>query len=175
MEVKRPGDLLYLLGMTRDELGGSEYYAGRGFVGGSVPKVKAEEARERYLRLREAIYYGLVASAHDASDGGLGVALAEKAFAGGLGLFVDLSAVPYEGSGRPDFVLFSESASRILVTVPREKQRDFEKLMEGTVYARIGEVIAEPELIIRDGLGRDLVKEPLSELKSAWKRTLSGI
>ncbi|WP_246167906.1 phosphoribosylformylglycinamidine synthase subunit PurS [Thermosulfurimonas marina] len=175
LEVKRPGDLLYLLGMTRDELGGSEYYASRGFVGTSVPRVQAQEARERYLRLREAIYYGLVASAHDASDGGLAVALAEKAFSGGYGLFVDLSAVPYEGCGRPDFILFSESASRILVTVPRDRQRDFEKLMEGTTFALIGEVIAEPELIVRDGLGRDLLKESLSELKAAWKAPLAEI
>ncbi|OAQ19924.1 AIR synthase-related protein [Thermosulfurimonas dismutans] len=175
MDVKHAGDLLYILGMTRDELGGSEYYASRGFVGSSVPRVNAEEARERYLRLREAIYYGLVASAHDASDGGLAVALAEKAFSGGLGLFVDLSAVPYEGSGRPDFILFSESASRILVTVPREKQRDFEKLMEGTTYAQIGEVIAEPVLIVRDGLGRDLIRESLSELKAAWQTPLREV
>ncbi|MBX6422791.1 AIR synthase-related protein [Thermosulfurimonas sp. F29] len=175
MDVKRPGDLLYILGLTRDELGGSEYYASRGFLGASVPKVDAREARRRYLRLRDAIYYGLVSSAHDASDGGLGVALAEKAFSGGYGLFVDLSAVPYEGCGRPDFILFSESASRILVTVPRDRQRDFEKLMEGTTYALIGEVIAEPELIVRDGLGRDLVKEPLSELKAAWKAPLAEV
>ncbi len=175
MEVKRPGDLLYILGMTRDELGGSEYYASRGFVGCSVPRVNAEEARDRYLRLREAIYYGLVASAHDASDGGLAVALAEKAFAGGYGLFVDLSAIPYQGKKRADFILFSESASRILVTVPRDRQRDFEKLMEGTVFALIGEVIAEPEFIVRDGLGRTLIKESLEELKHAWKTPLAQI
>ncbi|MBX6422794.1 hypothetical protein [Thermosulfurimonas sp. F29] len=61
------------------------------------------------------------------------------------------------------------------MTVPRDRQRDFEKLMEGTTYALIGEVIAEPELIIRDGLGRDLVKEPFSGLKAAWKAPLSNL
>ncbi len=175
LDVKRPGDLLYILGLTREELGGSEYYASLGHVGRSVPRVFPEEARERYLRLRDAIYYGLVSSAHDLSDGGLGVALAEKAFSGGFGLFVDLSAVPYEGTPRADFILFSESASRILVTVPREKQRDFEKLMEGTTFALIGEVIATPELLVRDSLGRDLVKESLRELKEAWKSPLRRI
>ncbi len=173
MDVKRPGDLIYILGMTRDELGGSEYFRARGFVGTKVPQVHPEEARERYLRLREAIYYRLVSAAHDCSDGGLGVALAEMAFAGGLGVLVDLSAVPYEGDLRPDFVLFSESASRILVTVPREKQKEFEKLFSGTTYALIGEVVAEPVLIVRNGRGETLIEESLHALKAAWQKPLN--
>ncbi len=173
MDVKRPGDLIYILGMTRDELGGSEYFRARGFVGTKVPQVHPEEARERYLRLREAIYYRLVSAAHDCSDGGLGVALAEMAFAGGLGVLVDLSAVPYEGDLRPDFVLFSESASRILVTVPREKQKEFEKLFSGTTYALIGEVVAEPVLIVRNGRGETLLEEGLHALKAAWQKPLN--
>ncbi len=172
MDAKNPGDLVYILGLTKQELGGSEYYASRGFIGKSVPIVNAKEARDRYIRLREAIYYGLVASAHDCSDGGLGIALAEKCFAGGVGMIIDLSAVPYEGDPRPDYILFSESASRIVVTVPRDKQKDFEKIFSQTTYALIGEVVAEPVLIIRDGTGTTLLKESIFELKAAWKKTL---
>ncbi len=173
MEAKNPGDLVYILGITKEELGGSEYFISQGFIGKSVPKVDAKEARERYIRLREAIYYRLVSSAHDCSDGGIGVALAEKCFAGGVGMIIDLSAIPYEGQMRPDYVLFSESASRIIVTVPRYKQKDFEKIFSHTAYALIGEVVAEPVLIIRDAIGRTLLKENIFELKAAWKQTLN--
>ncbi len=173
MDVKNPGDLVYILGLTKDELGGSEYFASRGFIGTKVPQVRAQEARDRYLRLREAIYYRLVSSAHDCSDGGLGVALAEKCFAGGLGMIIDLSAVPYEGERRADYILFSESASRIVVTVPRDKQKDFEKLFSGAVCALIGEVVAEPVLTIRDTTGATLLEENIYELKAAWKKTLA--
>ncbi len=173
MDVKQPGDLVYILGLTRDELGGSEYYRIQGFVGKNVPRVNPLEARDRYLRMREAIYYALVSAAHDCSDGGLAVALAEMAFAGGLGMLIDLSAIPYEGVKRPDFILFSESASRIVVTVPREKQKDFEKLFSGTTYALIGEVIAEPVLVIRNGRGKTLLEENIFDLKTAWQKPLN--
>jgi len=173
MDVKQPGDLIYILGLTRDELGGSEYYRSRGFIGEKVPKVNPKEAKDRYLRLREAIYYGLISAAHDCSDGGLAVALAEMAFAGGLGMLVDLSAVPYEGPKRPDFILFSESASRIIVTVSREKQKEFEKLFSGSTYALIGEVVAEPILTIRNGRGETLIEENIFDLKAAWQKPLN--
>ncbi len=173
MDVKNPGDLVYILGLTRDELGGSEYLSLLGLTGHKVPRVEAAEARERYLRLREGIYYGLVSAAHDCSDGGLGVALAEMAFAGGLGMMIDLSAVPYSGTKRNDYILFAESASRIVVTVPRDKQREFEKLFAGTTYALIGEVIAEPVLIIRNGTGETVVEENIFALKQAWQAPLN--
>ena len=96
MDVKREGDLLYLLGLTKEELGGSEFFASYGILGSSVPKVDAAQALARYRKLHEAMEKSLIASAHDLSDGGLAVALAEKAFAGSLGLSVDLARVPVE-------------------------------------------------------------------------------
>ena len=94
MDAKRPGDVVYVLGMTRAELGGSEYYALLGHLGDSVPRVDATVARRLYEALSAAMARGLVASCHDCSDGGLGVALAETAFAGGLGMEIDLRLVP---------------------------------------------------------------------------------
>ncbi len=94
MDVKKPGDLVYVLGTTYPELGGSEWYALHGYVGNHVPKVNAAKAKKLYTALSRAMEAGLVASCHDCSDGGLGIALAETAFAGGLGLTVDLSSVP---------------------------------------------------------------------------------
>ena len=81
---RRPGDIVYLLGETGNELGGSEYLAASGFIGNKVPLVDAEKAYRRYRAYHEAVMAGTVASCHDLSDGGLAVAAAESAFAGGL-------------------------------------------------------------------------------------------
>ena len=97
-DFKRPGDLIHVLGLTRDELGGSEYCAARGYVGKAVPKVlDPDEAIRMYRALHQAIREGLVASCHDVSDGGIGVALAESAFAGGFGAIVSLAEFPLHG------------------------------------------------------------------------------
>jgi phosphoribosylformylglycinamidine synthase len=89
MDAKRPGDLVYIFGETLNELGGSEYYAMKGYIGNNVPRVDAARAKELYRRLNKSTEEGLVASCHDCSDGGIGVALAETAFAGGLGMEID--------------------------------------------------------------------------------------
>ncbi len=173
LEVKRPGDLVYLLGITREELAGSEYFNLLNIKGGLVPKPDPYLNKKIYLKLKEAIYNGLVESAHDLSDGGLGVSLAEKAFSGGYGMVVDLSAVLYEGEKREDFILFSESAGRILVTVSKEKRKDFETLMQGLPVSLIGETTVEPFLIIKDLSGKIILRAELKELKKAWQEPFS--
>ena len=175
MDVKRAGDLVYLLGATADELGGSEYLAQKGFVGNTVPKVDAKAALASYRAYHGALNAGLVASCHDLSDGGLAVAAAESAFAGGFGISLELAQVPFKGesSGRSDRVLlFSESASRLLVTVRPEQSAAFEKAMAGTTFARIGAVTAEPTLAIAGISGAGVVRSELDRLKSAWQAPL---
>ena len=97
LDAKRPGDLVYILGETYDELGGSEWYAMHGAIGNQVPKVNAEKAKALYNALSRAISAGLVASCHDCSDGGAGIAIAETAFAGGLGMLINLALFPSSG------------------------------------------------------------------------------
>ena len=117
-DFKRAGDSIYVLGVTRDETGGSEYFASRGFVGNKVPKVADPElAINMYRALHRAIASGLVASCHDLSDGGLGVALAESAFSGGLGARLALGNLALEDVQRDDVALFSETPCRFLVSV----------------------------------------------------------
>ncbi len=171
MDVKRPGDLLYLLGETRDECGGSEYYSELGFLGSNVPKVDAQAALARYRALNAAQREGLVRSCHDLSDGGLGVALAEKAFAGGFGLRVELDAVVAEGELRDDTLLFSESPSRLLVTIRPEERGRFESLFSGQALACLGEVTEEQRLVVRRA-GRMLLDVSNNLLKEAWQAPL---
>jgi phosphoribosylformylglycinamidine synthase len=173
MDAKKPGDLVYVLGTTYRELGGSEWYAHHGAIGNGVPKVDVKTAKPRYEALHRAIMAGLAASCHDCSDGGLGVALAETAFAGGLGLEIDLRKVPAVEITRDDELLFSESQSRFVVTVSPEDREAFEALFAGSVCARIGTVIAEPVLRV-DGLtGKRIIEEGLAALKAAWQRPLT--
>src|SRR5690242_15333276 len=151
MDVKRPGDLVYLLGKTGNELGGSEYLALTCQTGKGVPVVDAAKAYRRYRTYHEAVEQGLVASCHDLSDGGLAVAAAESAFSGGLGMALDLAKVLWKGdtADKSDPVLlFSESASRHLVTVHPEKRDEFEEIMSGNCFASIGTVTTEPVLSI---------------------------
>ena len=172
MDAKRSGDLVYLLGQTRDELGGSEYYAMRQAIGRNVPVVDAASAMLRYRTINAAQAEELFASCHDLSDGGLGVALAETAFAGGCGLHVDLRQVPVSASLREDAVLFSESASRLLVTVHPAKQGRFEELFAGQACACIGTVTDDNELRITGLNGEILVCSAIAHLKEAWQSPL---
>jgi phosphoribosylformylglycinamidine synthase len=171
MDVKRPDDRVYVLGMTKDELGGSEYFASLGFTGNDVPKVNAASAKKLYIALEKAIRESVVASCHDCSDGGLGVALAESAFSGDLGMTVELTKVPVENMKRADTILFSESQSRFVVTVAPAKVKRFEELMNGNVFADIGSVTLQKDFTVMDG-EKVVLSAGIDELKEAWQKTL---
>jgi len=172
-DFKRPGDVIYLLGVTRDETGGSEYFASKGYVGNKVPKVvDPEKAIEMYRAVHRAISGGLVASCHDLSDGGLGTALAESAFSGGLGAHIRLADLPVEGVDRDDVALFSETPCRFLISVRPDAQIAFEQALGGFAFARIGTVTEAPRLEV-DGLsGGTVVNADIGELKKRWQEPL---
>ena len=174
MDLKAPGNLLYIIGDTFKELGGSEYYKLKGYLGASVPKVKGAKAKRTFRAVTKAIDSGLIKSCHDLSEGGLAVAAAEMAFAGGYGLELDLGKVPGKALERNDFVLFSESNSRFLIEVSEKDGKEFEALMKGKNCAKIGKVTEDEKLLIH-GLNQKIVVDAsLAELRHSWKRTLSG-
>jgi len=169
MDPKRAGGLVYVLGETREETGASEYFAMLGCVGNQVPKVDAERALALYRRLNAAMRKGLVRSCHDCSDGGLGVALAETAFAGELGMRVDLRQVPAEGVLADDVLLFSETQSRFVVTVAPEHARALEDCLAESACSPVGEVTADGLLSIIGQGGNDVVRAAIAELKESWQ------
>jgi len=172
LDAKRPGDLVYVLGETFQELGGSEYYASKGFIGNSIPRVDPKKALALYRRLYQAIRQGLIQSCHDCSDGGLGVALAEIAFAGGLGMNIDLRKVLRSGVDRNDFLLFSESQSRFVVTVDSSQKRAFETLLNNMVYGEVG-VVSDDKIFRILGLrGKIIVEADIHDLKETWQKPL---
>jgi phosphoribosylformylglycinamidine synthase II len=171
MDVKKPDDRVYVLGMTKNEMGGSEYFASLGFTGNDVPKVDANSAKRLYIALEKAINEGVVASCHDCSDGGLGVALAESTFSGDLGMSIELTKVPVENIKRADTILFSESQSRFVATVAQEKVKRFEEIMKGSIFADIGAVTQQRNFTIMDR-EKVVLSTGIDELKEAWQKTL---
>jgi phosphoribosylformylglycinamidine synthase subunit PurSL len=173
MDAKRPGAVVYVLGATHAELGGSEYYDLLGHLGNSVPRVDAAAARRLYEALSTAIARGLVASCHDCSDGGVGVTLAETAFAGGLGMDIDLRLVPGVGDLRDDFALFSETASRFVVTVPAEHVAAFEAALQGLPWAAVGRVTETGSFRVVGRSGELIIATDIDRLKAAWQQPLN--
>ncbi|MEM2118712.1 MAG: AIR synthase-related protein, partial [Candidatus Bathyarchaeia archaeon] len=171
MEAKKPKDLVYLVGETFNELGGSEYYRLRGFLGKNVPRVRARQARKVFNAVTKAIESGLVTACHDLSEGGLAVAAAEMAFSGGYGMELDLRKVPSNGLNRSDFVLFSESNSRFLVEVTEKAKEEFEALMKKTPYAAIGKVTKNLRFRVHGLDGKVVVDAALGDLLENWKQT----
>lgn len=171
MDAKNAEDLVYVLGTTNDELGGSEYYASKGFIGNNVPKVDAKTAFQLYKNLNEAMKKGLVASCHDISDGGLAVALAETAFSGGLGMTLDLTNLDCGHNLRDDNLLFSESQSRFVATVKPEHKDEFEKRLNDDCISLIGTVNHSGNFMIERN-GKIVVDSDIIELKKAWQGTL---
>jgi phosphoribosylformylglycinamidine synthase len=175
LEPKLAGDLIYILGTTADELGASEYYDLFGYVGCQVPQVHPEHFLIRYRALAKAIGRGLVASCHGIYRGGLGVHLAMKAMAGGLGLSVDLAAVPAEGVQRSDRLLYSESAGRFIVTIDPRNQTAFETALSGMPLACIGRVTDLACLVIRGMGGQTIIDLTVQALKAAWQKPFGDL
>jgi len=173
MDLKKAGDLIYIVGITQNELGGSEYFRVQGFIGNRAPKVSPHQGKQLMDCLSAATEKGLVRACHDCSDGGIGVAIAEMAFAGGLGAAIYLESVPLgEPIDRDDFILFSESNSRFLVEVAPENIAVFEEVMGATSLAVIGQV-TDSEVLEIDGVDdRRVVALSLGELKEAWQRPM---
>ncbi len=173
MDFKEAGDLIYMVGTTWNELGGSEYFAANGFIGNRVPRVNPHLAKQLMDALSVATEKGLVRACHDCSEGGIGVATAEMAFAGGLGAAIRLGSVPLgEPVDRDDCILFSESNSRFLVEVAPESRAEFEQVMGAASLSVIGEVNDSGVLEVYGVDGRRVLAEPIGELKEAWQRPL---
>jgi len=163
---KAVGDLVYLLGATKDECGAGEYYDHLGHTGNNVPETDTHQALRLYKLYGRASRDKLIASAYALNHGGLGAALAKKAIAGQLGMDIDLSNIDL----RTDKTLYSESTGRILVTVAPQNKEKFEKNFKGFEdLHQIGHIAHTNKLSIRNVLDADIkalekaYKSPLSE------------
>jgi len=174
MDAKQAGNRLYLVGLTKQELGGSAYYAAQGFLGSLVPQVDLKTAPLLLRAVSEAIAKGLVVSAHDCSEGGLGVAAAEICFAGGLGLELDSREVPRAQGIADEAILFSESPSRFLLEVPLEKEETFLAALKGFPVGKIGEFLKDSTFRVLGLTGKRVVDTTIETLQEAWEEPFQG-
>jgi phosphoribosylformylglycinamidine synthase len=173
MELKEAGNALYMIGYTKPELGGSEYYRLHGELGATVPKLDREISFQSYERIIEAMDEGLVRACHDCSEGGLAIAAAEMAFTGNLGLDLDISKVTTVDKLRDDVILFSESNGRLLVEVTPSSVDEFENLMGNSPRAVIGVVKRDKKFtVVKED--KMLFENDLNSLINAWKTPLEG-
>ncbi len=175
MDLKEPGDGVYLVGETREELGGAHLWkvlekSPKGLAArGCVPRVMVQRATETFALLHQAITRGYVRACHDLSEGGLAVAAAEMAFAGELGMSLDISRAPVTTKVSDLALLFSETPSRFLVEVPPVARKGFETLLKGHV-ALLGRVTRSKALVLRSGRSKaPMVQLSVEALRKAWE------
>ena len=175
MDLKEPGSVLFQLGLTKNEMGGSHWSLVNEKSGGSVPTVDASKAKSLFEKLHSAIENELVLSCHDLSEGGLLVCLAEMAFAGGLGAEVNLESLDAGDtpSEQTDLIkLFSESNSRFVVEVAKPNADTFKQLFADDEVTDIGEVNSSDRLAIQSG-EKILIDENIDALKACWQKPLA--
>ena len=170
-DFKKAGDLLYILGGTRREMAGSEAAQELKLACNTVPTVEVASALPRYRALHRCIYERAVTACHDLSDGGLAVAVAEMCIGGRLGASLNLNKVPTLESMNASEVLYSESASRLLVSVRPDMASFFEAQMHDSICARLGEVTNDSHLTVSSG-NSVLLREDVEGLARAFKATL---
>ncbi len=178
-DFKKPGDSIFLVGQTHQELGASELSfmlrdEGKGGIGGAVPEIDPERNMAAYRALTSAMGKGLVASAHDCSDGGLAVALAESCFGSDSGAMVDITPLWSDCEHLDHWgALFGESLGRILVSTKPEDREAFEKSMNGVCCNFIG-TVSEGDEISFSRNGDALLSASMRDLRESWKGTLHG-
>jgi len=175
MDAKLPGDLVYILGETRNELGAGEYYQMSGEVGRNVPKADPPGFRPLYRALHQAIREKQVSSAHAVTRGGLAVHLVMVAMGGELGMEIHLGGVPSPSGLSDSQILYSESAGRFVVTVHPSKRGPFEDLFKDMSLGCIGVTTESPFFKMMNRKGSLIIDEALFELKEAWNRPFGGL
>ena len=174
MDVKAAGNKLFLIGTTFDELGGSHFALVNGLEGGAVPIVDLDQAPEIFAAMHKAISRGLVQSCHDLSEGGLAASAAEMAFAGGLGVTLNLAALVETSNIDSDAVLlFSESNTRFLVEVSEQKAAAFAERFNNLPCVEIGVVNDGDQCSIAGTSGQTVIESSIEELRQVWKQPLA--
>jgi phosphoribosylformylglycinamidine synthase subunit PurSL len=182
LDFKRPGDLIYVLGATRDELGASAYYrllsGEQGHInryGGNVPRLDPAVGKQMCKTVEKAIRSGIISSCHAPAKGGLAIGFAFCALGGNLGAEIGLDAIIREANLDDDAILFSESNSRFIVTVAKARKNKFERLLRGMAFACVGSVIAGNKLVVKGTQGNSIISIELERLRDSFKKTLYGI
>lgn len=160
---QQAGDVIYVVGKADEEFAGTEIQnLLQGEYKGKAPQIDLDIEKERQTKILQAIQEGILASAEDIAEGGLAVALAEKAIRGNVGIDVTLQ-------DNPTVELFSETQSRFVISVKAENVEAFEKI--GLEVTKMG-TVTEENFIVRTADGEVLIEEKIDELKKGWKESI---
>ena len=168
--LKQAGNLIYIIGETHPELGASEYFRARNIESGLLPRVNRQTAKKTLDKVSAAINKGLVEACHDLSEGGLAVAIAEMAIGSDMGAAIFLGEVPAVKDMFDYEILFSESPTRFVVEVDKNKKEAFETQLKGLSFGLIGCVSEDKKLVIQ-GKDKECVNADIASLRQAWLRT----
>ncbi|MEN9361457.1 MAG: hypothetical protein RL095_2992 [Verrucomicrobiota bacterium] len=174
LAAQRAGDLVYVIGDTKAELGGSQFAVLKGALGNAVPKLDCDHAKKLYAQVAKATDAELCHSLHAPALGGLAVGFAKVAVGGRLGLDIDINLIPGADDLSSAEVLFSESASRFIATVAPDKAASFEALFKGLPCAKVGKVTFDGELVFRQGQHVEAALS-LDAMAKSYKSTLDGV
>ncbi|MDD5429827.1 MAG: phosphoribosylformylglycinamidine synthase subunit PurL, partial [Candidatus Omnitrophica bacterium] len=164
-------NLVYIIGSTKPQMAASEYFRQLKITSGILPEVDRNRAKDTFSNLSRVIAKGLVESCHDCSEGGLAVSIAEMCIGADLGVNIFLGEVPGP-EGMLDYeVLFSESASRFIVEVKKENQKEFEACLKGLEFGLIGCVCGEKKLVIYSQTNKQVIDTTIAELRGSWMKT----
>ncbi len=179
IDFKFPGDIIYIVGKTSDETGGSEYNAlmgererGRSYTGRNIPVVDAVLFKKIYYGMEMAIDKELVSSCISIERGGLGVAAAKSGLAGMNGFEINLAEVRDSEILRNDIILYSESQGRLLVSVNPALQEDFEACFKDLPLKNIGRVRNDRQVVVTGIEGKRIINSELTEMNYFYRKTL---
>jgi phosphoribosylformylglycinamidine synthase len=180
LDFKFAGNVIYILGITKNETAASAYFAylkdsnmpvgGLGFI----PSVDAEKSVKLYRQYESALSKGLIASGISIERGGLAIALAKSAIAGKLGCAISLANVAQENIDRDDIILYSHTQGRFLVSVNKNFVPEFEKEFSGSIISQIGNVTDDDNVVVNGLDGNLLFKISLDEMDYYYRKTFAG-
>jgi len=172
MDFKRDGNMVYIIGLTKDEMAGSLFYFLKNKKLGKVPKNDFNLSLKIFKKVHSGIKNGLIISCHDISDGGLAIALAEMCLSSGFGFYGNLKNVPVQNIKFNYQVLFSESNTRFIVEVPIEKHKKFEKFFKDVPFGFIGKIVRGGNFILKDFDNNEIINIPIKKLLNSWSNGL---
>ena len=171
---KHENDIIYIVGRnTGEELRGSEYFHLRNISGGKVPRTDSTLLKKCMNGLLSVMDKKLLSSCHDISEGGLAVCITEMSIGNQIGAMIDLAKIP--GSEREDILLFSETATRWIVTVPKKAKKEFERIMSTSLapFTCIG--VTKGKNVCFKHHEKTVIDEEISRLYDQWMNGVASV
>jgi phosphoribosylformylglycinamidine synthase len=177
LDFKKAGDLIYVVGLTRNELGASALsrVLKLNNSDGRIPKLDPKQGKTVCKAVETAIRKGLVSSSHAVARGGLASAFTFCCLGGDRGADINLCRVPQEKEMRDDELLFSESNSRFIISIEPRRRKELEKALKHVPYECVGTVTMKNKLVIKGIRNKKVVSIAVQDLRKAFKGTLYGI